>query len=42
MCPLCVTTVVMSAVGATLGAGVIAMMARKWRSLRRRLGGGRG
>ncbi len=40
MCPICLSTAVLSAAGATSGAGVIAVMVRKWRALRRRLGGG--
>jgi len=35
VCPLCITTAVMSAAGATSGAGVIAVAARKWRTLQR-------
>jgi hypothetical protein len=48
MCPLCITTVALSAAGATSGAGVIALAASKWRGLRRwacngwRRSGGRG
>jgi hypothetical protein len=34
MCPLCVTTAVLSAAGATSGAGVIAVVASKWRALK--------
>ena len=35
MCPVCITTAVLSAAGATSGAGVIAVAAGKWRTLRR-------
>ena len=35
MCPVCITTAVLSAAGATSGAGVIAVAAGKWRALRR-------
>jgi len=35
MCPLCITTAALSAAGATSGAGVVAVLARKWRTLRR-------
>jgi hypothetical protein len=35
MCPLCVTTVTLSLAGATSGASVMALVARKWRIMRR-------
>jgi hypothetical protein len=35
MCPLCITTVALSAAGATSGMGVIAVAASKWRTLQR-------
>jgi hypothetical protein len=38
MCPLCITTAVVSAAGATCGAGVIAAVASKWRILQRWVG----
>ena len=34
MCPLCITTAMLSAAGATSGAGVIAVAANKWRILK--------
>jgi hypothetical protein len=33
MCPVCITTAVLSAAGATSGAGLIAAAAGKWRTL---------
>jgi hypothetical protein len=36
MCPFCITTAVLSAAGASSGAGVVAMAAGKWRILQRR------
>jgi hypothetical protein len=33
MCPLCITTAVLSAAGATSGAGAIGVVAGKWRTL---------
>jgi hypothetical protein len=33
MCPLCITTAVVSAAGVTSGAGVLAAAASKWRTL---------
>jgi hypothetical protein len=33
MCPLCITTAVLSAAGATSGAGAIGLAAGKWRTL---------
>ena len=38
MCPLCITTVALSAAGATSGAGLLAVAASKWRVLLRRFG----
>jgi len=35
MCPLCITTAALSAAGASSGAGALALLARKWRTLRR-------
>ena len=38
MCPVCITTAVLSAAGATFGAGVMAVIAvatGKWRAVRR-------
>jgi hypothetical protein len=35
MCPLCITTAALSAAGATSGAGVIAVAASRWRTLKR-------
>jgi hypothetical protein len=35
MCPICITTAALSAAGATSGAGVIAVTASKWRTLKR-------
>ena len=34
MCPLCITTAALSVAGATSGAGLIALTASKWRTLR--------
>lgn len=39
MCPLCITTMAISAAGATSGVGLIAAVTSKWRELKRRLGG---
>jgi hypothetical protein len=39
MCPLCITTVAISAAGATSGVGLVAAVVAKWRMLKRRLGG---
>jgi hypothetical protein len=36
VCPVCITTAVLSAAGASSGAGVVAVAARKWRTLQRR------
>jgi hypothetical protein len=38
MCPLCITTMVASAAGATSGAGLVAAVAGKWRVIKRWLG----
>jgi len=35
MCPLCITTAVLSAAGATSGAGLIAVAASRWLTLKR-------
>jgi hypothetical protein len=35
MCPVCITTAMLSAAGATTGASVLALTAAKWRSLQR-------
>ena len=35
MCPLCITTAVLSAAGATSGAGVVAVAASRWRTWQR-------
>jgi hypothetical protein len=35
MCPMCITTAVLSAAGASSGAGVIAVAASRWRALKR-------
>ncbi len=35
MCPLCITTALLSAAGATSGAGAIALTASKWHALQR-------
>lgn len=35
MCPLCITTAALSVAGATSGAGLVAVVAHKWRVLRR-------
>lgn len=35
MCPVCITTAVLSAAGATSGAGVMAVAASKWRNVQR-------
>jgi hypothetical protein len=35
MCPLCITTALLSAGGITSGAGAIAIAASKWRTLQR-------
>jgi hypothetical protein len=35
MCPVCITTAVLSAAGAASGAGTIAVVAGKWRGLLR-------
>lgn len=35
MCPLCITTAVLSAASGTSGAGVVALVAKKWRTVRR-------
>ncbi len=37
MCPVCMTTVALTAAGAVSGVGVVAVLAGKWRALRRRL-----
>ena len=37
MCPACMATVALTAAGATTGLGVMALVAAKWRTLRRRL-----
>jgi hypothetical protein len=37
MCPVCITTAVLSAAGATSGAGIVAATVARWRTLRRRL-----
>lgn len=41
MCPACMTTVVLTAAGASSGAGLLALAAVKWRTLRRWLAGAR-
>ena len=35
MCPVCMTTVALTAAGATTGLGVMALVVTKWRTLRR-------
>ena len=35
MCPLCVTTAALSVAGASSGAGMIAIAASRWRTLKR-------
>ncbi len=37
MCPMCITTAARSVAGAGSGAGVLAVAARHWRTLRSRL-----
>jgi hypothetical protein len=37
MCPVCMTTAALTAVGATSGAGVMVLVVKKWRRLRHRL-----
>ena len=37
MCPVCITTAALSAACATSGAGVIAVVASRWRTVQRRV-----
>ena len=41
MCPVCMTTVALTAAGAATGLGVMALVVGKWRTLRRWLAGSR-
>lgn len=39
MCPACMTTIALTAAGATTGLGAMALVVAKWRALCRWLGG---